>query len=254
VFTRLLKPGIHYVSLPLQSSPKSDLCTLLTQAVDWAEAHPREVATIARAGLALARDTMQMEAIYWYMSVALAASSRLLAYRPARAVGPSNSTRVPTEPRRFRQWLRNDSATYPVTAQMSEEDWTAVVLNHNYSAMGAGFAAKARALEAEVRRLVEAQRARERERKKQGRKPSVILSDLVKRQKASVRTHAGTVNAGSLEPIARPPPLPPLPTSSREGRAVKGAREARGRGRLAGRGRGRMRWMQGQGQGRARHT
>eukprot|EP00966_Prymnesium_polylepis_P055597 1285856-Prymnesium_polylepis.1 len=90
-----------------------------------------------------------MEAIYGYMAEALAAASRLLAYRPAAAVAPSNASRVPASPAAFRAWMRNDSDTYPKSAQMRTQDWADVVMDHNYSAMGVNSARDARILEAE---------------------------------------------------------------------------------------------------------
>ena len=73
---------------------------------------------------------MSMRGIYAYMSEALAGAARLLTYRPAEALGTSNTTLVPTRPAAFRKWMRNDSDTYPVSAQMREADWVAVVMEH----------------------------------------------------------------------------------------------------------------------------
>ena len=172
VASRLLLPGVHYLSLPLTASmlrpsaPPTELCGIVAEALDWAEAHAPAVRRIAAAGRAIMRDAMTSEAIYGYMAEALAAASRLLAYPAAAAVGPSNASRVPTSPAAFRAWMRNDSDTYPVTAQMREADWAAVVMELNYSSMGVSFARDARALEAEVKRLIAERDAAEAERRR----------------------------------------------------------------------------------------
>ncbi|KAL1520423.1 hypothetical protein AB1Y20_022007 [Prymnesium parvum] len=164
--TRQLKPGVHYFSLPMTpamlklEAPADALCALVSDALDWAERHEAVVRKLTPCvRRALVRDAMSMEDIYRYMSAALAAASKLLAYHPRAAIRLSNSSLVPPSAARFRKWLRNDTDTYPITARIREEDWAAVVLYHNYSAMGISFANDARALAALTARLQEEQRA-----------------------------------------------------------------------------------------------
>ena len=101
-----------------------------------------------------------------YMAHAVRAAASLLAYAPADAVrtertidvprkgrshrfpfGAANFTRVPSDPDAFARTLRRDDS-YPVSARVSVADFEAVVLKHNYSAMGQSFRASAAELRA----------------------------------------------------------------------------------------------------------
>ena len=172
VLTRLLVPGVHYVSVPLPP-PERNICTALDEAVSWADAHPHKAQAIARAGRALVRDEMSMRQIYAYMSEALRGAGALLRYDAALGVNASNASRVPAEAEAFVAAMRNDTS-YPVTSQIRANDWADVVLRYNYSSMGAGFRASAaylRQVVAEIhakqREEEQARRAKVAERKRQ---------------------------------------------------------------------------------------
>ena len=177
MLTRLLVAGVHYVSVPLppgitpgprKRAAEEALCASLRNAVDKYEADPESAERIARAGRALVRDAMTMDAILDYMAHAVRAAASLLAYAPADAVRTertidvprkgrshrwpfraANFTRVPSDPDAFARTLRRDDS-YPVSARVSVADFEAVVLKHNYSAMGQSFRASAAELRAKV--------------------------------------------------------------------------------------------------------
>ena len=76
--------------------------------------------------------------------------------------GAANYSRVPSDPDAFARTLRRDDS-YPVSARVSVADFEAVVLKHNYSAMGQSFRASAAELRARVflqQKVVDAARGR----------------------------------------------------------------------------------------------
>ena len=190
VLTRLLRPGVHYLSIPLPppelstsaasakaAAPKPPpICQALSDALDWAEANPQAAQQIADAGRALVRDVLTMGSVYAYMAEVLNASSRLLSYPPGEAMrrhrmiadpnpkrgsqwfNASNFSRVPTDPDTFARWIRNDTS-YPVHSQIREADFEAVVIRHDFSTMGVDFAASARKHRAEVEEIRRQQQA-----------------------------------------------------------------------------------------------
>ena len=180
VLTRLLVPGVHYVSIPmpdlsnsLPTAKRAEGERLLYERVhanlDWADANPTAAETIARNGKALVRDALTMDAIYAYMAAVLTKAGGLLSYATPEAMeahrvigtdprrmaifNASNISRVPTDPVDLLGSLRNDSFVYPASAQIRKVDWEAAVLRFNYTAMGRQFTRTARALQEEVRRL-----------------------------------------------------------------------------------------------------
>ena len=121
-----------------------------------------------------------MREIYSYMRTVLSHAASLLRYPTSTAItthrmipspkgawpfNASNWTRVPSDPHAFMRTLRNDSTTYPITAQISEADWAAVVLHYNYSRMGTDFTSSAKALKEEVRLILLAREQEEAARK-----------------------------------------------------------------------------------------
>lgn len=164
VLTRLLVPGVHYVSVPLPP-PERNICTALAEAVSWADAHPRTARAIARAGRALVRDEMSMRQIYGYMSEALRGAGALLSYDAALGVAASNASVVPAHSAdAFVAAMRNDTS-YPVTSQIRATDWADVVLRYNYSSMGASFRASAAYLRQVVAEINAKRREEEEARK-----------------------------------------------------------------------------------------
>jgi hypothetical protein len=180
VLTRLLVPGVHYVSVPMpdldprlpptqRAWAQQQVCERLAATLDWADANPRAAESIARAGKALVRDALTMDAVYAYMAAVLRKAGSLLRYDPREAMAAhrligtdpkrlapfnaSNITRVPRDPEEFVKALRNDTFVYPKSAQIREADWAAVVLDFNYSTMGQEFATSAKALQQEVLEL-----------------------------------------------------------------------------------------------------
>ena len=126
-----------------------------------------------------------MGAVYAYMEAVVAKAASLLSYAPAEAIGThriipwpkqdrpfnaSNWTVVPPDPDGFERLLRNDSATYPITAQIAAREWSNVVLRYNYSRMGVEFTANAKALQEEVRLIVAERERAEALRKEEERK------------------------------------------------------------------------------------
>lgn len=198
VLTRLITPGVHYLSIPLPDLSPPDnkkrgshkrfavsqkmLCEQIRSALDWAEDNPSAAEAIANAGRALVRDSLTMEAVYAYMEATVAHAARLLSYAPADAISThriipwpkknwpfnaSNWTAMPRDPEAFAMTLRNDSLTYPITAQIGEREWADVVLRYNYSRMGLDFSTSASALQAEVRLIIAEQERAEALRKKE---------------------------------------------------------------------------------------
>ena len=197
VLTRLLKPGVHYLSIPLPdlSIPDSHkrgaakryaasqraVCEAMTSALDWAEANPLAAESIASAGRALVRDVLTMRNVYAFMHEVVLRSASLITYPTAVAMSthrmiPSpkgdwwfnatNFTKLPRDPEAFERTLRNDSATYPVTAQISADEWAAVVLRYNFSRMGVEFGRSARELQHEVQLLTQQKDKEEQAAKK----------------------------------------------------------------------------------------
>ena len=208
VLTRLLVPGKHYLSLPLppldepptraerkrgkayearrQARMEQSVCEAITAGLDWADANPEQAQTIARAGRALVRDVLTMDAVYTHMGTAIRRAARLLNYSPSEAMAAhrmvrgkagrlepfnaTNMTRVPSDPEAFIRTLRDDNATYPVTAQINASDWRAVVMDYNFSRMGVAFAESARALEAMVLQMRAQQQEHDEEQRKADRR------------------------------------------------------------------------------------
>ena len=203
VLSRLVKPGVHYLSIPLPdlSNPSGGgrkkrlaerrfkasqrrVCDALREALDWAEGNPRAAEEIALNGRSLVRDHLTMDHVYEYMAEVMRFGSSLLSYRTQSALeshrmikspkrvdwfNKSNFTRVPSDPEAFVKILRNDSFTYPVTAQISADDWADVVLRHNYSRMGKAFTESALQLQEEVKVILAKQAKEEAERKEKER-------------------------------------------------------------------------------------
>jgi hypothetical protein len=108
-----------------------------------------------------------------------------------------NWTRVPRDAAAFERTLRNDSDTYPSTAQVDASEWAELVLWHNYSRMGTDLAARASALEAHVKAIRLEQQEKERQvreeaaQAKRAKSSAVAASEVQVAEREAKRLYRG---------------------------------------------------------------
>lgn len=138
------------------------------------------------------RDALSMHAVYTYMSRALRAAGALLAYAAAEGARWSNASLVASDPDAFAAHLRNDTS-YPETARVAADDWTAVVQRHDYSFMGHDFHRSGVALRTLVEEIHAKQRLEEKakEAQRQRNKPTARpVARAGKRGGGDAKVHA----------------------------------------------------------------